>query len=116
MEGLRGEFEGTVVSLLRGILEDTQKLFRQELALVKVEVREDARRARTALVALSLAVLLGLVGFFLLGCMCALLLASAFPALPVWGGFGVIAVVLLIGGVVSAAVARRSSRRLRLDL
>jgi uncharacterized membrane protein YqjE len=116
MEGLRGEFEGTVVPLLRGILEDTQKLFRQELALVKVEVQEDARRARTTLVALSVAVLLALVGVFLLGCMGALLVASAFPALPAWAGFGVVAMVSLIGGVVSAAVARRSSRRLRLEL
>jgi hypothetical protein len=99
LEDVRREVESTVAPLIRGILEDSQKLFRQELALVKVEVREDARRARDAVIAISAGVVVCLVGLFLFGCMLAYLIDTLSEAIPLWGSFGIVAAIaFLVGG------------------
>ena len=99
LEEVRREVESTVAPLIRGILEDSQKLFRQELALAKVEVREDARRARGALIAFSVGGIAALVGVTLLGYTAAQLLHEIFPAIPLWLDFGMVAALVLLVGV-----------------
>lgn len=99
LEDVRREVESTVAPLIRGILEDSQKLFRQELALAKVEVREDARRARDAVIAIGAGVVICLVGLFLFGCMLAYLIDVLSDTIPLWGAFGVVAAIFfLVGG------------------
>jgi hypothetical protein len=99
LEDVRREVESTVAPLIRGILEDSQRLFRQELALAKVEVREDARRARDAVIAISVGGVLGLVGLFLLGCMFAYLIDAYSESIPLWGAFGIVAAAAFLLGV-----------------
>jgi uncharacterized membrane protein YqjE len=40
--------EGTVTTLVSGILDDAQKLVRQQVEMLKVEVKEDFRRSKRA--------------------------------------------------------------------
>ncbi len=109
LEEVRREVESTVAPLIRGILEDSQKLFRQELALVKVEIREDARRARNFILVISGGAIVCLVGLFLFGCMLAHLIDATSDAIPVWGAFGVVAALaFLVGGVLLLEGAKRA--------
>jgi hypothetical protein len=109
LEDVRREVESTVAPLIRGILEDSQKLFRQELALAKVEVREDVRRARDAVIAISGGVVVCLVGLFLFGCMLAYTIDSLSETIPLWGAFGIVAFLyFLVGGGLLVGGARRA--------
>ena len=110
MEDFRREFESTMTPLLRGIVDDTQKLLRQEIALARVEVREDALRARDAVVGISVGAMMGYIAFIFV-CFAAVYLLVAYqPRLPVWGAYGIVALVL---AVVSWIFTSRGVRRAR---
>jgi hypothetical protein len=87
-----------VASMVGGILDDTQKLFRQEIALAQREVAQawDKGKAAAALLASALVVLI--VGGVLLGIMLAKLLAPLLPDHE-WACYGIVGgVVVLLGG------------------
>lgn len=110
LEDMRREFESTMTPLLRGILDDTQKLFRQEIALAKVEVQEDALRARDALVGLSLGVLTGYLSFLFICFAVVYALVSMQPGLPVWGAYAIVSILLAITSLI---FTRRGAKRVR---
>jgi len=97
----------TVTGLVSGIVTDTQELCKQQIALLKHEVREDLRKTRDAALALGAGVGVLALGVVFLMTALALLLAWAIPGLPVWGGFGILAVVLIIGGLVLLLAGKR---------
>ena len=108
MDEFRREFESTMTPLLRGILDDTQKLLRQEIALARVEVTEDALRARDAIVSISLGAVMGYLSFVFI-CFAAVYLLIAYqPSLPVWGAYALVALVL---GIASWLFTARGVRR-----
>jgi hypothetical protein len=91
-------------------LDDTQKLLRQEIALARVEVTEDAIRARDAVVGISVGAMMGYIAF-IFACFAAVYLLVAYqPTLPVWGAYAVVSVVL---AVVSWIFTSRGVRRAR---
>jgi hypothetical protein len=113
MEEFRREFESTMTPLLRGILDDTQKLFRQEIALARVEVTEDAIRARDAVVGISIGAMMGYISFIFV-CFAAVYLLVAYqPRLPVWGAYAIVAVVLAVVGWIFTARGIRKAREIR---
>jgi uncharacterized membrane protein len=95
--------------LIRGILMDLRTLIREELALARVEISEQATRARAAAMSFGVAagaLLLG--GIFLL-----IALAVGIADLlhwPVWAGFLIVAAVLAIIGYTTLAAGRRQLR------
>jgi uncharacterized membrane protein YqjE len=97
-ESLRG--------LLRGILMDLRTLIREEVALARVEIREQAGRAKAAALSFGIAVAaLAFGGIFLL-----IALATAIADLlnwPVWAGFLIVAVVLSGVGMVMLTSGRK---------
>ena len=97
-ESLRG--------LLRGILMDLRTLIREEIALARVEIREQAGRAKAAALSFGMAVAaLAFGGVFLL-----IALATAIADLlnwPVWAGFLTVAVVLSVVGMVTLTSGRK---------
>ena len=100
----------SIGSLVRGILEDLRTLTREQIALCRVELREQASRARA--VALSYAVMaaaLGIGGLFLLVAAAAAI-ADRFQW-PMWAGFLTVALGLCVVGLVSLAIARRQLRK-----
>ncbi len=100
----------SIGSLIRGILMDLRTLVREEIALARVELREQAGRARAAAVSFGIAAaaLLFGGGFLLVA------LATAIADLltwPVWAGFLVVAVLLSLLGLVTLASGRRQLQR-----
>ena len=97
-ESLRG--------LLRGILMDLRTLIREEISLARVEIREQAGRAKAAALSFGIAIAaLAFGGIFLL-----IALATAIADLlnwPIWSGFLIVAMVLSVVGVVTLTSGRK---------
>jgi hypothetical protein len=92
--------------LIRGILTDLRTLIREEIALARVEIGEQATRARAA--AMSFGIAAGALvagGIFLL-----ISLAMAIADLlnwPAWTGFLIVAMLLAITGYVTLSSGRK---------
>ena len=84
--------------LISGIISDIRNLFVQELKLAKMEIGEDLRRVKSAVVALAIGGALAALGAVLLILMLVHLLDEMTP-LPLWGAYGVVAAVLLVIGI-----------------
>src|SRR5262245_19039649 len=93
-------------SLIRGILNDLRTLIREEMALARVELREQAGRARTAALSFGMAAAaLAFGAIFLLVAM-ALGIATLL-GWPAWTGFLFMALLLGIGGYVTLSSGRK---------
>jgi hypothetical protein len=96
----------SIGGLIRGILNDVRTLIREEVALARLEITEQAGRARGAAISFAIAgVALAFGGTFLL-----IAVATAIADLlnwPVWAGFLVVAVALTIVGFATLAAGRR---------
>jgi uncharacterized membrane protein YqjE len=106
---------GSVAPLVASIIDDLQELIKQNLALFKVEVREDFKKTKEAAAALGVGVGLAAVGALHLTFMLVYLLWWAFdstartPGLPLWVCFAI------VGGVflgVGAALTFRGKKKL----
>jgi hypothetical protein len=96
----------SIGGLLRGILMDVRELIREELALARVELREQAGRARTAAISFGIAAAALLFG----GAFLLIAAATGIADLldwPVWTGFLAIALLLSVVGLVTLASGRR---------
>jgi MFS family permease len=96
----------SIGGLLRGILMDIRTLIREEIELARIEIKEQAGRARAAAVSFAIAaVALACGGLLLL-----VALATGIADLldwPVWAGFLIVAVLLALVGVVTLSSGRR---------
>lgn len=98
--------DASIASLLKGIVTDLQTLMREELALARVELSEQATRAKTAALSFGIAAAaLAFGGTFLLIAI-ALGISEAL-AWPLWAGFLTVAIVLALVGFIAYAMARR---------
>lgn len=103
--------EPSIPDLIRGILQDLRLLVREEIALARVELREQAGRAKAAAFSIGVAAAsLAGAGLFILFAM-AFGIAELF-AWPIWAGFLAVAVLLGITGVVAAVAGRAQIKRL----
>jgi hypothetical protein len=89
----------SIGSLLGGIIADAKDLFAQELKLARKEIGDDIQKAKAALTALGvglvvLAISLGLLLLMLVH------LIDALTAIPLWGCYGIVGVVLGLIGIV----------------
>jgi uncharacterized membrane protein YqjE len=96
----------SIGGLIRGILNDLRTLIREEIALARVEIREQAGRARAAAMSFGIAVAsLAFGGIFLL---IAIALGIAYLLnWPAWGGFLVMAALLSLIGFVTLSSGRK---------
>jgi uncharacterized membrane protein YqjE len=88
---------GTVAPLVAGIIDDLQELIKHNLAMFKVEVREDFKKTKDAAAALGVGVGLAVVGVLHLTLMLVFLLSWAFDpnrgatsGLPLWVCFAIV--------------------------
>lgn len=95
----------TIRGLVRGILTDIRTLIHEEIALARLEIREQAGHARAAAISFGMAAgALIFAGTFLL-----IAIATAIADLldwPIWAGFLVVAVLLSAVGFVTLASGR----------
>lgn len=88
---------GSMAPLVTGIIDDLQELIKQNLALFKVEVREDFKKTKEAAASLGVGIGLAVVGALHLTLMLVFLLWWAFdsaarsaPGLPLWVCFAIV--------------------------
>ena len=96
----------SISNLVRGILTDLRTLLREEIALARVELREQAGRARSAAVSygiMAAALAIGVI-FFLVAAAVGI---ADFFEWPVWAGFLAVALLLCVVGLAALASGRR---------
>jgi MFS family permease len=102
----------TFGGLISGILNDLRTLVKEEVALARVELREQAVRGRAAAMSFGLAA--GALVFGVAFLLIALAIGIAeLAGWPVWSGFLIVAALLGIIGFISLASGRRQIRALR---
>lgn len=113
LEDIRQEFETTMTPLVRGIFDDAQKLFRQELQLARVEMQEDAARARAAILGLSLGAMAGYLSFVFVCFSLVYLIATYQPNIPLWGAYALVAFALSVIGWIFTMRGARKAREIK---
>jgi len=99
------------VSLLGGIANDAAELLLREVALTKLEVQYELRKAKTAAIALSIGIGTIATGGILLMLMLVHVLA-ALTVVPLWGCYGIVGSALVVlGGVLLAAGKTKADER-----
>ena len=93
-------------SLIRGILNDLRTLIREEIALARAEMREQAGRARSAALSFGIAAAALAFGAIFLLIAIALGIASLL-GWPAWTGFLIMALLLCIGGYFTLSSGRK---------
>jgi fructose-specific phosphotransferase system IIC component len=106
------EHEASIPALIRSVMDDARELIREELALARAELREEASAVQTVGIAFAAAALLAVIGVVLLciaigGGIAALLNVSA------WVGYGIVAVLLLGGAYFFMTRGRTSLANIR---
>jgi hypothetical protein len=91
--------EPTTTSLVTGILYDVQELFKQQMALFKTEVKNDARRTAQATLYLAAGGVVVLIGAVLL-CVMIVHLLHTYTPLDLWACYLIVGVlVTALGGL-----------------
>jgi len=95
---LNGSSGQSMTALVGGIVTDIEQLFVQQTQLIRLEIRDDLRKARTGALFLGAGLGVTLIGGLLFCLMMPYLLNWA-TGLPLWACFGIMgAVFLLVGG------------------
>jgi Putative Actinobacterial Holin-X, holin superfamily III len=101
--GSQPTVEPSLTSLLGGIVNDAKDLLLQEVALTKLEVREELDKVRTAAIAVGIEIGVLAAGGMLLMLMLVQVLA-AFTEIALWGCYGIVgSVLVVVGGALHAA-------------
>ena len=99
------------VSLIGGIANDAKELLLREVALTKLEVRYELRKAKSKAIALGIG-----LGVFTLGGICLMLtlvhLLSSLTSLPLWGCYGIVGSLLVVVGGVLLMAAKTNADEL----
>lgn len=103
--------EPSVVALLGGIVNDAKELLVQEVALTKLEVRDELRRAKSAAITLGIAIGIVAAGGMLLSVMLVHVLVM-FTEIPLWGCYGLVGSGLVVLGGVVLAVGKLPAEEL----
>jgi hypothetical protein len=99
----------SIGALVRGAVDDMRELIREEIALARVEVRHEVSKATAAGVQFGAAGVLLLFAGTCLIVAISLGIAWAF-SWPAWAGFGIVAILLGIGGALLLSSARHAIR------
>lgn len=101
--------ETSVARLVSGIVDDAQELLKQQIALLKHEVRRDLKEARKISVSFGVCCVAGLLSVVLFSFMLVYLVNWLWPVVPLWVCFGIFGVV---GGVVAISLFFVAKERL----
>ena len=99
----------TIGGLIRGILTDLKTLMREEIALARVEFREQAGKARAAALSFGMAAVSLVFGVAFILSAIAMAIAEL-AGWPLWAGFLIVAVVLTVIGFIALSAGRRKLR------
>jgi hypothetical protein len=89
----------TITPLITGIVNDAQALIRQQLTLFQTEIKNDLNRTKQASIPLAGGIIVCFLAGVILCMAVAQLIVYVWPDCPVFGGYGIVGIVLaLIGG------------------
>jgi len=109
-------YDSTIADAIKSAVRDAQDLVESEIALAKAEAREEARRFGAGAALLAAAALFGVMTLVLLLTTIALGLSRGL-GWPLWAGFGVVTVLMVIATGALAYVGRaRLSRERHMPL
>jgi putative superfamily III holin-X len=100
--------EPSVAVLLGGIVNDAKELLEQEVAMLKLEARDELRKAKSTAIALGIGIGIVAAGGMLLSVMLAQVLA-VYTELPLWGCYGIVGSSLVVLGGVWLAVSKSTT-------
>ncbi len=95
--------EHGLTELVTGVVDDAQEVIKQQFNLLKVELTRKAQDAARASVPLGVSVCIMFVAIICLAFALAHGIAS--QGMPLWGGFAIVAGILLLVGLVSRPAA-----------
>ena len=90
------EAEPSVTALVSGIVGDAQELLRQQITLLKHEVRRDLKDARQMSVSFAACCILGAIAAVVWTFMLVYLVTWIWPSVPLWIGFGGVGCILSV--------------------
>jgi hypothetical protein len=91
-----------MTSLVSGIINDVRELIKQEVAMLRHEIKEDFRKTKEATLAMGVGITVAALGGFLLCFLLVYLLYWAIPGLALWGAFGIVGgFFIIVGGVLT---------------
>lgn len=109
--GSQHRSEPSFVSLFGGIANDAKELLLQEVALTRLEVKYELRKAKSAAIALAIGIGIIVTGGILLMLMAVHLLA-ALTVVPLWGCYGIVGSVLVVLGAILLAMGKTKADEL----
>ena len=113
LEDVKQQVEGTLLPLLAGILEDSQKLVRQEISLARVEIKEDLARVKTMAISSSIGIMMGLLATIMSMFALVHLLAYVVPSLPLWGAYAAVGLLLAILALLFLSKAKSEANAIK---
>jgi len=100
--------EVSTTSLVSGIINDAQELFKAQLELFKAEIKQDLKRTKEGATLATVGGAIGFVGVIVLAFALAQLLWTYVPAVPLWGWYAIVGGVLAaVGGSLVYVVLTR---------
>jgi hypothetical protein len=90
--------EASMTGLIKGIVDDVQRLTKQHLDLLRQEIKDDMVKTREAGTILAIGLAALMIGAVLLAITLAYALHAAFD-LPLWGAFAIVTGVVLAAGL-----------------
>jgi uncharacterized membrane protein YqjE len=104
---VRSPNDPSVTTLVSGIVCEVQELIKQQVALVRVEVRNDFQKTKSAISSLAIGAGILLLGIILACLMVVYALNAAWPELPLWACYAIVGGVLLALGVILLYAGKR---------
>jgi len=102
---LRQHNDGSLTSLVKGIIDDVQDLTKQQFELFKQEVKEDMTKTRNAALPMVAGGVVCLIGFLMLCHALAWILGAV--GLPMWASYLIVGGVITAGGVILFLVGQQ---------
>ncbi|MEZ5184331.1 MAG: phage holin family protein [Candidatus Nanopelagicales bacterium] len=100
--------EPGIIELVRSAAADTTELVKQQIELTKAEVKENVQKAGSSFGMIAVGASIVLVGLLFLLVTIAYVLVEL--GLPVWAGFGIVTLFLLIVGAIITVVGIRRAK------
>jgi hypothetical protein len=85
----------TVTGLVSGIVADAQELIKQQVALVRAEIKADFQRTVRALIMLAAGALAAIPAIFLV-CNMFVFMLHELAGLPVWASYGIVGGLFIV--------------------
>ncbi len=100
------EYDQSIVDLVKSAIRDAQDLVRGEIALAKTELRREMKQMTSAVVALAVAAVMGVIALVFLFATIAFGISAA-ARWPVWAGFAIVTLIVIIAAGILAYGGRQ---------